>query len=107
MANVDAMGAVRFEALRFLLDVGDTQIEVDARLGGLGFGHALEDDGRELANRWEQHEVRLEEARLRIAKCLGPELGQPRRIGAVDHDVNVRLGHFPCLPLRSSAAPSR
>ena len=54
----------------------NAEVEVDARLDGLGFGYALQDDGREGALGREQHEVLVEQPGLCVAEGFGPEVGE-------------------------------
>src|SRR5438105_5148135 len=77
---------------------------MDACLRPLRFRHARQDDGWMLSRRCEEHEVRVKHARLRAAHCFGPEIGQSFGVGAVDDDVDVRVGHMllPAMPVPRS-----
>jgi hypothetical protein len=46
LSDVDATGAKRLELVRLGFDVVDPDVEMDTGLGGLGFGHPLQDHGR-------------------------------------------------------------
>jgi hypothetical protein len=104
LADVDLPSAQLLEPLDLGGDVGDPQVEVDAYLALLGFGHPLQDHRRVRPFGWQQQAVRLAEPDDAVAERLRPERGQRLGVGAVDDDVDVRvqlLSHAFSLSLRT------
>jgi hypothetical protein len=104
LANVDPPSAQLLEPLDLGGDVRDPQVEMDAHLALLGFGHPLQDHRRVRPFGRQQQAVRLAEPDDAVAERLGPERGQRLGVGAVDDDVDVRmqlLSHVFSLSLRT------
>jgi hypothetical protein len=104
LADVDPPSTQLLEPLDLGGDVGGPQIEVDAHLALLGFGHPLQDDRRVWPFGGQQQAVRLAEPDDAVAERFGPERGQRLGVGAVDDDVDVRmqlLSHAVSLSLRT------
>jgi hypothetical protein len=104
LADVDSASAQLLESLDLGGDVGDAQVEVDAHLALLGFGHALQDHRRVRPLGRQQQAVLLAASDDAVVERLGPEGGQRLGVGAVDDDVDVRmqlLSHAFSLSLRT------
>jgi hypothetical protein len=91
LADVDPPSSQLFEPLDLGGDVGDPQVEVDAHLALLGFGHPLQDHRRVRPFGRQQQAVRLAEPDDAVAERAGPERGERLGVGAVDDDVDVRM----------------
>jgi hypothetical protein len=91
LADVDAPSAQLLESLDLGKDVGHPQVEMDAHLAQLGLRHPLQDHPRVGPFGRQQQAVLLAAPDVAVAERLRPERGQRLGVGAVDHDVDVRL----------------